>query len=481
VNHAAARLLARPRGKLTGTRFADLLTIDDRRVYNALIGRAMDSNEREEAEVEVWPIDGRRAFLRLTATLLERGDGNKVLLGVQDITQRRERDQKLQLTEDALREADRRKDDFLAMLSHELRNPLAPIRNALYVLARAEAGGSQAQRAQQIIDRQVNHLTRLVDDLLDVTRIARGKIHLRKERIDLGDLVRRTVDDHRASFDAADVKLETRIVGGHFWLDADPARLVQSLSNVLVNALKFTPGGGIVTVTLDRSDSGRAILKVRDSGAGISRDVLPHLFVPFAQGPQSMDRSRGGLGLGLAMVRGLVELHGGSVEIASEGLDRGSVLTIHLPLESEAPTTAPEPRPPEHAHGRRVLVIEDNMDAADTLKEALAVNGHDVAVAYDGITGLARARAFQPEIVICDVGLPGMDGYAVARAFRAMGERAPYLIALSGYAQPEDLERAKDAGFDRHVAKPPSLDTLDRLLSEAPLKHGTETAPSLLH
>ena len=481
VNHAAARVLARPRGTLTGTRFVDLLTIDDRRAYSALIGRAMDSNEREEAEVEGWPIAGRRSYLRLTATLLERGGARLILLGVQDVTQRRERDQKLQLTEEALREADRRKDEFLAMLSHELRNPLAPIRNALYVLGRVEVGGTQALRAQQIIDRQVSHLTRLVDDLLDVTRIARGKIHLRKERIDLCELVRRTVDDHRASFDVADVKLEARLAAGPFWLDADPARLVQSVSNVLANALKFTPGGGTVAVTLDRSDSGRAVLRVRDSGIGIARDVLPHLFVPFAQGPQAMDRSRGGLGLGLAMVRGLIELHGGGVEIESDGQDRGSVLTMILPLEADAPAPAIEPPPIEHGQGRRVLVIEDNMDAADTLKEALAMNGHDVAVAYDGLSGLARARAFQPEIVICDVGLPVMDGYAVARAFRAMGDKAPYLVALSGYAQAEDLERARDAGFDRHVAKPPSLDTLDQLLGEAPLHREEDPAPSMLH
>ena len=468
-NHAASRIFARARMKLAGCAIEELVVLRDRPKVGKLVSAALSSNEREDDEVELVTTAGRRIFVHLTAILLV-SRGSKLLVAVQDVTIRRERDEQLANTERALREADHRKDEFLAMLSHELRNPLAPIRTALYVLERAEPDSEPARKAYATIDRQVTHLARLVDDLLDVTRIARGKVHLQKQRVELGELLRRTVDDHRATFEAAQVALEARFDPGPFWLDADPARLVQSLSNVFGNALKFTPPGGRVVVRLERSEGGVDVA-VEDNGAGIRPDVLPHLFEPFAQGPQSMDRSRGGLGLGLAMVKGLVELHGGSVALESPGLGKGSVLRMAFPVLDEPEPASEEEAREEPVRPRRVLVIEDNMDAADTLKEALEMNGHTVAVAYEGIGGLAKARTFHPDIVICDLGLPGMDGFAVARAFHATEGEAPYLVALSGYAQPEDLERATAAGFDRHIAKPPSLDTLDRMLEEAPERH----------
>jgi len=363
-----------------------------------------------------------------------------------------------------LQDADRRKDEFLAVLSHELRNPLAPIQNSLYILDRASPGGDQARRALEVIRRQATHLSRLVDDLLDVTRIARGKILLQRQRVDFVDVVGRTVEDYRESFSASGVHLDARLPEGSLWADADSTRLAQVVGNLLGNALKFTPPHGEVELEL-REEQGSAILRVRDSGVGIAPEVVERLFQPFSQAEQSLDRSRGGLGLGLALVRGLAELHGGSAAAASDGLGRGSEFTVRLPLEPAPQLAAPAPRV-RPVLRYRVLVIEDNLDAADSLKELLELWGHEVKVAYDGPAGIALAREFRPELVLCDIGLPGMSGNAVARAFRADAAlETAYLVALSGYALPDDIQRATESGFRRHLAKPPSIQALEELFA----------------
>jgi two-component system CheB/CheR fusion protein len=409
----------------------------------------------------------KNRLFRLSAHGITREEPT-ILLAFEDITDRKAREATLARTEEALRDADRRKDEFLAALSHELRNPLTPIKNSLSVLGRRDLDTRAVDRAQQIIDRQVSHLTRLVDDLLDVTRITRGKIILQREKLNLADLVRRTLDDHRASFDASGVRLEGRIEAGAFWVDGDPARLVQVLSNVLCNAEKFTPRGGTVTVRL-RRESGRASLEVHDTGMGIAPDVLRGLFEPFAQAPQTLDRARGGLGLGLAMAKGLVELHGGAIDIASDGPGTGTLVTMRLPLETSAPLSAARTPAAQTDARRRVLVVEDHVDSAESLRFALALDGHDVQIAGDGASGLVLAERFRPEIVFCDIGLPDMDGFAVARAFRERPALArTHLVALSGYAQREDVRRALAAGFDQHVAKPPELEKLRQILAEAP-------------
>jgi two-component system, chemotaxis family, CheB/CheR fusion protein len=374
--------------------------------------------------------------------------------------------------ETALREKDRRKDEFLVVLSHELRSPLTPLRSSLAVLSRTNLTSEEARGAYAVMNRQVSHLGRLVDDLLDVTRIAKGSTQLRCEPVHLTSLVRHTVEDHRTTFTAAGIQVETRIDATPMWVHGDPARLVQVISNALGNAKKFTSPGGRVTVTLAAGDRGpdvepTAVLRVRDTGVGIAPRELDGIFEPFTRRPQPISRARGGLGLGLAMVKGLVELHRGTVRIESEGLGRGAELTITLPLH--APTADGAPKEPRPTRCRRVLIIEDNVDAADTLKEVLMLGKHDVRVAYDGPAGLALAREFRPEIVICDIGLAEMDGYDVARAIRADAVlRSAYLVALSGYARLEDRRRAAVAGFNQHLAKPPSLDALDRVLEEAP-------------
>jgi PAS domain S-box-containing protein len=353
-----------------------------------------------------------------------------------------------------LRDADRRKNEFLGVLSHELRNPLAPIRNGLYLLDHATPGSAQARHAKEVIERQTEHLTRLVDDLLDVTRISRGKVELQREALDLAELVHRTCDDHRSLFDARAVELRLE-VAGPIAIDADPTRMAQVIGNVLQNAAKFSHEGGVVTVAA-RVRDGRAEVRVRDGGVGIAQDLLPHVFEPFVQADGGLARTRGGLGLGLALVKGLVELHGGTVRLHSDGPDRGAEVVVSVPLSASAPRSAPAREAP--VPGRRalsILVIEDNVDAAQTIAEILSLEGHTVHVATDGTSGLARARELRPDVVLSDIGLPDLDGYEIARRLRGdPAFRGTRLVALSGYAQPEDRRRAREAGFDAHLAKP---------------------------
>ncbi|WP_242333629.1 MULTISPECIES: ATP-binding protein [Anaeromyxobacter] len=411
------------------------------------------------------------ASLAIVAAVRQLQRTQRRLLEEKDRVDRAE--QELRRSNALLRETDRRKDEFLGVLSHELRNPLAPIRNALSLLARVDPCGDEAARARAILDRQVVHLTRIVDDLLDVTRITRGKILLRRSRVELGDLVRRTVEDHRTLFASREIAVEVSLPEGPAWLDADATRVAQVIGNLLQNAAKFTDRGGHVEVTLERDTGARAgiLLRVRDDGAGIDVEMLDRVFEPFTQADDSLHRSRGGLGLGLSLVKGLVELHGGSVEARSGGAGRGAELVVRLPLAPpDGGSPRHEPPAPVAAVGPlRVLVIEDNVDAAETLRELLLMWGHEVAVAHDGAAGVERARALRPEVVLCDIGLPVMSGYEVARAIRAdptLG--ATFLVAVTGYALPEDRRLAADAGFSRHLAKPVAVETLERLLAAAP-------------
>ena len=365
-----------------------------------------------------------------------------------DVTDRRRAEQ-------ALREADRRKDEFLGMLSHELRNPLAPIRNALYILEHADATGPQARRAKEVANRQILHLARLVDDLLDVTRIARGKIRLHFEDLDLAALVRRTGDDHRAGMRERGLAFEVHGPTHGILVHGDETRLAQVLGNLLHNAAKFTPAGGRVALSVG-ADEERVVVHVRDSGAGIEPEILQQVFEPFVQGQQTLARSEGGLGLGLSLVKGLVALHGGTVQVVSEGAGRGTDFEFTLPRAhpvSEA-RVAEEESTAAAAGPRLVLVVDDNRDAAETLAQIVELLGHRVDVAHDGAEALAKTDARRPDVVLCDIGLPGMDGYEVARQLRARHGDAIRLVAVSGYAQQEDLALATRAGFDGHLAKP---------------------------
>jgi signal transduction histidine kinase len=356
---------------------------------------------------------------------------------------------------EAARAADRTKDEFLAMLGHELRNPLAPITHALELMRLRHP---EPHRERDVIDRQVRHMTRLVDDLLDVSRIARGKIELARSRVELAaaiddavELVRPLIDERRHGL-VIEVEPDLAIHG-------DPARMVQIVSNLLTNAAKYTPSGGRIELVATR-DGDRAVLRCTDNGVGIPAALLPRIFDPFVQHDATIERAMGGLGLGLAIVHSLVSLHGGSVTVASGGAGAGTTFTVTLPaLGAAAPAVASVPAAIRQARTpRRVLIVDDNQDAADLMGEALELAGHKVQIAYDGARGLELAAEFDPDCVLLDIGLPTMDGYAVARRLRDHdGDRHRTLIAITGYGQDSDVRRALDAGFDRHLTKPVSL------------------------
>ncbi len=434
-----------------------------RRSLEAMVRRATETGESAQLREFETPVPGKAESWWNAEILPLPPEGGRaaVLLLAWEITDS-------VLARKGLEVADRRKNEFLAMLSHELRNPLTAVRNGVYVLGRAPPGGAQAKRAQGVIERQVDHLTKLVDDLLDVSRIARGKIRIQKEPIDLERLVQRTVEDHRGLFAQNGIALELRRAGHSLPLNGDPTRLAQVVGNLLSNAAKFTPKGGRTTVTLEEQD-GKAILRVQDTGAGISPALLTRVFEPFLQGQETLEKSRGGLGLGLALVKSLVELHGGSASAFSEGSGKGAELVIRLPLgvpEAERPTVpAAAPAPVS----RRVLLIEDDRDVAESLRAALELSGHRVEVAESGAEGVAKARAFLPEFVLCGLGLPGTECHDLAQAIRADPQlRELTLVALSGHARLEDIERARAAGFDFHLAKPPDMNLLAQLLAQAP-------------
>lgn len=356
-----------------------------------------------------------------------------------------------------LKETNRRRDEFLSMLAHELRNPLAPIRNALHVLRIRAGEGDGIEWPWKLVERQVQHLTRIVDDLLDVARLTRGRVVLRRERLDLVRLVRQCAEDRRGLLEAAGLRLSLELPETPVWVMGDATRLTQVVGSLLDNAAKFVPAGGQVAVGLGpEAGTSQAVLSVRDTGMGIEPEMLPHLFEVFTQGDRSLDRSQGGLGLGLAVARGLVELHDGSIEAASEGQGRGAEFTIRLPCEPEPPALkhgSPSAEPA--AKGLRILVVEDNRDAAESLRLMLELCGHEVTLAHSGPEGVEAATAHRPDIVLCDIGLPGMDGFAVASTLRRNPETAgTRLIAVTGYGRDADRRQALDAGFDAHLVKP---------------------------
>ena len=354
---------------------------------------------------------------------------------------------------ESLMEANRRKDRFLAMLAHELRNPLAPIRNALHILRLHPDEAVTTERAQQMMERQVRHLAQIVDDLLDVSRITQGKITLHQERLDLTRLIRQSAEDRRGLLNTAGLRLDMQLPQMPVWVKGDSTRLAQVLGNVLDNAKKFTPNGGTVTIclTVDTQEQ-QAVIVVRDTGIGIEVDILPHIFETFAQADRSLDRSRGGLGLGLAVAKGLLELHNGTIEATSEGSGCGTQVTIRLACESELSANTEPTLTKTHI---RILVVEDNRDAAESLRILLELCGYEVTVAFTGLEGVKAAETLRPDIVLCDIGLPEMDGFDVARTLRRNPETAvARLIAVTGYAAQEDRQRSLAAGFDVHLVKP---------------------------
>jgi signal transduction histidine kinase/integral membrane sensor domain MASE1 len=371
-------------------------------------------------------------------------------------------------SEAELRRTSEAKDQFLALLGHELRNPLAPIRNALEVLRTRRNEPAVATRMHEMMERQTGHMVRLVDDLLDVSRITRGKIELRKERVDVGAAVKRTVDAIQPLLDERGHRLRLSLPPEPIAADADPTRLEQVLTNLLSNAVKFTPGRGTIELSVAR-EGAEAVIRVRDDGIGIRPEMLDRIFESFAQADRLPEHVQEGLGLGLTLARSLVELHGGTVTAESEGPGQGSEFVVRLPclpaVQKPAPPAA-VPTTRAATRRRRVMVVDDNLDSAESLAVLLQMAGHEVQMAHDGPSALALARKYRPEIVLLDIGLPaGMDGYEVAQRLRPdAGPGGVVLVALTGYGQDEDRRRAAQAGFDHHLVKPVDAGHLTRLL-----------------
>jgi CheY-like chemotaxis protein len=354
------------------------------------------------------------------------------------------------------------------MLAHELRNPLAPVVTGLHILGLSEADRRTVEQARGMMERQLRHLTRLVDDLMDVSRITLGRVQVRRERLDLARVVREAAEDRRPLVEQAGMQLTVEVPAAPVWVAGDATRLAQVLNNLLDNAVKFRNGGSSVSVRLGAEPGGAwAVLDVRDHGIGIEPDLFPRLFDVFAQADVSLERTRGGLGVGLSIVRGLVHLHGGEVEATSGGPGQGAAFTVRLPLKEEQPALTEVPAAPAGrlAPPLRVLIVEDNRDAADSLRVLLELSGHEVAVAYDGQAGVKAAREWRPDVVLCDIGLPGLDGYGVAGELRRDPATAQVpLIAITGYGGEQDRKRSREAGFDHHLTKPVDPDDLQPLL-----------------
>jgi len=474
VNRTLAGLTGYPEAALRGEALATIIHPEDRTRAAGLLHRiARGEVEHESLEARYIRHDGTVAWGELVVASLdtERSRTTRALVSLQDVTARRraaeERAALLAQTEVARREAEagsRAKDEWIAALGHEIRNPLAAIRTAVTLLRDPGVGDDALGRLHRIVDRQFRHLTRLLDGLLDVARLASGKIVLRQERVELLDLVHRVVQG--AQHLRPDGPPEITVTGEPLVVNGDLTRLEQVVGNLLDNAIKYTPPDGRITIRLERVGD-TAVLRVRDTGVGMAPEVLSRLFTPFAQADRPLDRSEGGLGLGLALVRRLAELHGGSATAHSAGPHQGSEFVIRLPLLTAATgETRPGAGGPDRARARRVILIEDNPDARDSLRILLERWGHRVEVAASGPDGIERIRASLPDVAFIDIGLPGLDGYALARATRALpgGDRV-VLVALTGYGQRQDERRAREAGFDSFLVKPAETADLVRVLA----------------
>ena len=430
--------------------------------WEAAIGAVFNSGVRQSLEYSFEALSGLRNYAtRLVPELDAEGRVESVLGITHDVTRR-------QAFRQQMIEQDRRKDEFLATLAHELRNPLAPIRTGLQLLKLSPTRETVAQTLL-IMERQLGQMVRLIDDLLDVSRITSGKIVLKRERVALQDIAASAVETSRSLIDAAAHTLAIDWPAQPMWLDADPTRLSQVFSNLLTNAAKYTRPGGRIGFAA-RVEDGKVVVTVSDSGLGIPADMLERVFDMFTQVNRTLERAQGGLGIGLSLTRQLVELHGGAVSAASAGVDRGSEFTVVLPLVAVgvSPNRTPAVRPvPAPAAGRRILIVDDNVDAAETMAMLLDLSGYETRTAFSGREALDVARAFQPEMVFLDIGMPGMNGYEVAKKLRANPATASArLIALTGWGTSEDLRKSIAAGFDAHLTKPVEPERVEDVLSE---------------
>jgi len=463
-NRSLAELFRRSRDEVTGSHWRDYLSGQDalrladamREVSERSSGRAEVLIQRPSAgpqpvEIAIHPSPIQALFCFVVTDL-----GPRRL--IQDLVETRKRlsesEAEYRRLYAELKDQERRKDEFLAVLAHELRNPLAPLRNALHLL-RSEPDRDQAEQARAIMERQLDSLVRLVDDLLDVSRLMSDKVELRKETIDLAAVFARAVDVVRGQVETDGLDLIVALPEEPIRFEGDEVRLAQAIGNMLSNAVKYTDKGGRIFLSGER-DQDRIVIRVRDTGIGIPPDLLPRVFDLFVQAERSLTRSKGGLGIGLMLVKRLVEMHGGKVQAASDGLGRGCEFTVTLPIASPSEVGGDVERRDVgvRAESRRVLVVEDDPDSAQSLAMLLQIWGHHVEIALDGRQALDAARSFGPEIVLLDIGIPGLDGYEVAERLRSEHGSGLKLVALTGYGREDDRQRSRDAGFDRHMTKP---------------------------
>jgi PAS domain S-box-containing protein len=462
-NSGAERILGYKEAEIVGQPFARIFTPEDVEQDQPELELRVAA-DKGRVEDERWRVrkDGSRFWASGVVTPL--WDEGGTLRGfakiLRDITERKK-------AEDELADANRRKDEFLAMLGHELRNPLAPVLNGLRLLERQGRDDPAIQQTVAMIDRQMGRIVRLVDDLLDVARITKGKIQLRRRREQLAVLVAQAVEGVRPHIESRQHGLSVSLPPAAIWLDADPTRIEQILANLLNNAAKYTEPGGRISLTVEQEGS-VAVIRVKDTGIGIRADMLNRIFDLFVQTDRTLDRAQGGLGIGLTLVRKLVEMHGGAVEARSEGIGKGSEFVVRLPVVPEVkqlePEALPEVRRRDVPH-LRVLVVDDNVDTAQSLAMLLKLYGHEVWPVHTGPKALEVAQAEQPDVILLDIGLPGMDGYEVARHLREQqGMDKVRLIAMTGYGQEADRQRSQGAGFDHHLVKPVDPAKLQELL-----------------
>ncbi|CDS55324.1 Signal transduction histidine kinase [Polaromonas sp. CG9_12] len=467
VNKQMEALTGCTRDELIGAPFKDYFTNPER--AEAGIKLVLGEGKVTDYELTARARDGKETVVSYNATTFHNRDRKLrgVFAAARDVTERKRYEQSLQ-------EADRRKNEFLAMLAHELRNPLAPIRNALQIIRltasreRQRPEDEAVRSASAMMDRQVGQMVRLVDDLLDVSRISRGKIELRRGRIELASAVYHAVEAIRPQCKSMDQTLTVTLPPKPIFLNADSTRLAQVVGNLLNNAYKFTDKGGQIWLTVE-CESKQAVIRVRDNGIGIAADQLPRIFEMFTQLDRSLERSQSGLGIGLTLVKSLLESHGGTVEVHSAGVGQGSEFTIRLPILVETPPPPPEPTAgePTPTTARRILVVDDSRDSATSLAKLLNLTGHETHTAYDGLEAVEAAATFRPDVILLDIGLPKLNGYEACRKIRERPwSKDIVIVALTGWGQDEDRRKSKEAGFDGHLVKPVDYAVLTKLLAE---------------
>jgi PAS domain S-box-containing protein len=481
LSERAARIFGvAPGPQMKWSAMLSLLHDDDVERVRAAAARSVAQRERYDVEYRIPHFSGRELWIASQA--IPQSDANGELIGmfgvVQDISARKRMEGELRQRADELAQADRRKDEFLATLAHELRNPLAPLRNSLELLARPGVAGEMAERARLIMSRQVEQMARLVDELIDISRISSGRIELKPERVALQTLVEHALEIARPLIDQRRHRVEVDLPLQPVWLSVDRTRAAQVLSNLLNNAARYSEPDGRIWIAATGDDAGVTV-SVRDAGIGIAPDVLPRIFDMFMQAHRPDDPTQGGLGVGLTLARRLVELHGGALQACSEGRGHGSEFVVRLPPSARLPADdaaaadALAPRP--SGAGRRVLVVDDNIDAAESLALLLGPEGHEVVVAHDGEQALKAMAGWRPDVVLLDIGMPRLDGLEVARRVRARYPCAPIkLVATTGWGQQRDLDASRAAGFDEHLVKPVDSLAVLRIVADAPV---TNAAP----